>query len=350
MKAHVVIGTRPEAIKLAPVVWAFNHFPQSEVKVVLSGQHTDLLSPFLVDFLLPAWKKLEISESELVLKLGSINQQLFQVWQKEKPHVVIVQGDTTTAMMAALTAAYLKIPVAHVEAGLRTYNMDRPFPEEMNRQIISRVASWHFVPTKKALNQLNQENVSGRIHLVGNTVVDAIQWTKQSSKFQSIEDKYDIVVTGHRRENIADLQEVCSAINTLAKDHSVLWIEHPNPEVKAMLDRHLPNSIKRTSPVDYFTMAGLMHSCKLLITDSGGLQEEAPSWGVPVVVTRDETERPELIESGLGILTGTDQEKILQASKELLESTKRESIKNPFGDGLAGFRIAEILHHQLNLS
>ncbi|MEO0404646.1 MAG: UDP-N-acetylglucosamine 2-epimerase (non-hydrolyzing), partial [Bacteroidota bacterium] len=267
MKAHVVIGTRPEAIKLAPVIWAFQHFPKSEVKVILSGQHSDLLAPFLSDFDLPVWKKLTIGESDLANKLGNINQQLAQVWKEHQPDVVLVQGDTTTAMMAALTAAYLKIPVAHVEAGLRTYNMDRPFPEEINRQVISRVSQWHFAPTKKALEQLAQENVPGRKHLVGNTVVDSIEWAKKKLPETSRTDDYDIVVTGHRRENIQALKNVCFAAEELSKNHRVLWIEHPNPEVQSALDLHLGTKVKRVKPLDYFTMSSLLNTSKLIITD-----------------------------------------------------------------------------------
>ena len=349
MKVDIVIGTRPEAIKLAPVVRALEKFPQLDGRVILTGQHTDLLAHFIEELEIPVYRSLSLeAKRQTGNTLGQINSVLHDLWQEDPTHFVIVQGDTTSAMTAGLTAFYMRIPVGHVEAGLRTYRLDAPFPEELNRQVIGRLSSLNFAPTKEALDHLYDEKVPGENHLTENTIVDAVNWIQDKLPSRKQMERPYILVTCHRRESIDyGIESVCKAVNELTKKMDVVFVTHPNPEVKQRVEQHLNigERLHLIPPQKYQDMALWVRDADLLITDSGGLQEEAPSYGTGVVVTREATERMELIHHKMGILAGLDHKRILGAVDQL-QQTKLEA-KNIFGDGFAGFRIAEIIKHYL---
>ena len=349
MKVDIVIGTRPEAIKLAPVVRALEKFPQLKGRVILTGQHTDLLEPFIQELEIPVYQSLKLDEQRAIGNtFGQINTVLHQQWKEDPTDFVMVQGDTTTSMTAGLTAFYMNIPVGHVEAGLRTYRLDAPFPEELNRQVIGRLSSLNFAPTKAALDHLYEEKVPGESHLTENTIVDAVNWIKGKLPSRKQKKEPYILVTCHRRESIEHgIEAVCKAVNKLTEHTDVVFVTHPNPEVKRRVSEHLhiTERLHLIPPQSYLDMALWVRDAQLLITDSGGLQEEAPSYGTGVVVTRDATERMELIKAGMGILAGLDEKRILEAVNQL--RNQKLDVKNIFGDGFASFRIAEITKHYL---
>ena len=349
MKVDIVIGTRPEAIKLAPVVRALEKFPQLHGRVILTGQHTDLLKPFIKELELPVYSELQLDQNRQTGNtLGQINSVLHELWENDPTDFVIIQGDTTSAMTAGLTAFYMNIPVGHVEAGLRTYRLDAPFPEELNRQVIGRLAALNFAPTKEALEHLKMEKIPGEVHITENTVVDAVVWIQGKLPSQKQMEKPYVLVTCHRRESIGQgVEAVCKAVNRLTEQIDVVFVTHPNPKVKRKVQQHLTMSkrLHLIPPQTYQDMAHWLRDAALLITDSGGLQEEAPSYGTGVVVTREATERMELIRQDMGILAGLDETKILDAAHQLLN--RQLIAKDIFGDGFAGFRIVEIIKHYL---
>jgi UDP-N-acetylglucosamine 2-epimerase (non-hydrolysing) len=360
-------GTRPEAIKLAPVYHQLLK-RRSRIRTVccITGQHRELLDRVL---------SLLRIEVQYDLNILVENQDLFHITSRsllgmkdvllrEKPDLVVVQGDTSSAFSAALAAFYLKIPVAHVEAGLRSYDRFQPYPEEINRRLISPLADLHFCPTPRAAAQLlKEQTAAGSVHITGNTAVDAIlaavELCKQGEP--GLEDLVSpplppgrmILVTGHRRENFGQgLANLCLALLDLVNtfpDVTVVYSVHPNPNVRGPVERLLKDHerVRLVPPPDYFTFVRLMDAAFLIITDSGGIQEEAPSLRRPVLVARAVTERPEAVEAGVAILVGTDRERIVQeASRLIVEPDRYASMvakKNPFGDGHAAERIADLI-------
>ncbi|WP_342617356.1 UDP-N-acetylglucosamine 2-epimerase (non-hydrolyzing) [Rhodoferax sp. GW822-FHT02A01] len=367
MKLMVVFGTRPEVIKLAPVVIeARKHEEEIELVVCSSGQHRHMLDQALAVFGITPDVELAVMQDGQTLAglTARLIDRLSEAFVQHRPDVVIVQGDTTTALAAALSAFYLRIPVAHVEAGLRTGIWDSPFPEEFNRVAISRIASWHFAPTEHAAARLLAEAVDpSKVFVTGNTVVDAIDWMrlrwishKAGTRFPVyFPGKRLVLVTTHRRENFGQgLQQICTAIKTLSASHPELGFVFPvhlNPEVRAIVFgalEGLPN-LQLIEPVDFEASLHLQSQCALIITDSGGIQEEAPSFGIPVVVMREYTERGEGLKAGLATLTGTDVNLIVKTADSYLAQVpnlvSHQGI-NPYGDGHAAQRILAALAGQ----
>ena len=358
----ITLGTRPEAIKLAPVIQTFQQLPEFksrfETQVVLTGQHKEMVAQVMSLFDLKADHDLDIMQpkqtlSDITCRSLKGLEKLFQTMQ---PHMVISQGDTTTAFAAALAAFYQQIPVGHVEAGLRTDNILNPFPEEANRRLVSQIATLHFAPTRQSVHNLKANGITHGIHQTGNTVIDALLTVADQSPECTVPgldwDKYRVILsTVHRRENwgapIADITAGFLSILDQFPDTALLLPLHRNPTVreplKAALDAH-PRTFL-VEPLDYAQLVGAMKRCTLLLTDSGGLQEEAPGLGKPVLVLRETTERPEAIAAGTAKLVGTEAETIAKAAAELLSDpkayAKMAKATNPFGDGHAAKRIAD---------
>ena len=368
IKVLTIIGTRPEAIKMAPVIMELKRFPEYfETKVCTTAQHREMLDQVLQIFDIVTDVDLNLMEQNQSLpKLtGCVMLELSKVLQEEKPDILLIQGDTTTVMTASLAAFYQKIPVGHVEAGLRTQNIYSPFPEEMNRRLTSVLANYHFAPTERAKNALLKESVLiNRIFVTGNTVIDALHLIlekpqpKQVKKIirsgnVSANGKKLILVTAHRRENFGDpFENICAGLKELAErnpDISIIYPVHLNPHVREPAFRILNNTsgVFLTDPVEYDVMAHLMKESYLILTDSGGIQEEAPALGKPVLVLREETERPEAVEAGAAKVIGTFADDIVRETEKLLKDSKEykrmAKTINPYGDGKASYRIAEII-------
>lgn len=356
----ITLGTRPEAIKLAPVIRAFQRDPAFQTEVVLTGQHREMVDQVMALFDLKADADLAIMQPQQTLTDITCRslQGLETHFQKTQPQLVVVQGDTTTAFAAALAAFYQQIPVGHVEAGLRTDNIYSPYPEEANRRLISQLTTLHFAPTTKSVGHLEKSGVVGQIHHTGNTVIDALLTVADQSPDCPIEgldwDRYRVILaTVHRRENWGDpLQDIAAAFLTILDDQpdtALLLPLHRNPIVrdplKALLGHH--PRVFLTEPLDYRRLVGAIRQCYLLLTDSGGLQEEAPGLGKPVLVLRDTTERPEAIEAGTARLVGTDKAAITTHAIELLTDASAYDAMakavNPFGDGRASQRILQVV-------
>jgi UDP-N-acetylglucosamine 2-epimerase (non-hydrolysing) len=359
-----VFGTRPEAIKMAPVVHALRNSPQQfESIVCVSAQHRAMLDQVLAVFGLQADYDLDLmtagqSPADVTAR---VLQRLPPLLRQIRPDVLLVQGDTMTTFAAAFAAYLERIPSGHVEAGLRTGDRYQPFPEEMNRVMTSRLASIHFAPTDQARAALLREGISpSDVHLTGNTVIDALLqtvregYTFRAPQLASLDPgRRVILVTTHRRESFgAPLQATCAAIRDLAQrfpDLQFVLPVHPNPEVKQTVERLLCDlpGMYLIAPVDYLEFVHLMNRSYLVLTDSGGVQEEAPSLGKPVLVLREVTERPEGVEAGTAVLVGTDRERIVQVASELLTSEtayqRMANAVNPYGDGRASGRIVNAL-------
>lgn len=364
MNVLVVAGTRPEAIKMAPVLQALRRRPdQFDARLCLTGQHRDLLDQVTALFGLTADYDLDIMrpDQSLYQTTGAILQGMEAVLRDARPDVVLVHGDTTTAFAAALAAFYAGVPVGHVEAGLRTTDIARPFPEEMNRRLGDQLSRWYFAPTEGARENLLREGVpEGRIAVTGNTVVDALL-DVAGRPFRFEAPALDtlgtarrlILVTAHRRESFgAPFVSLCRAIRRILADHpdtEVVYPVHPNPHVQETMGRELGGveRIHLIEPLSYLPFVNLMKRATLILTDSGGVQEEAPTFGKPVLVLREETERPEAVAAGLAHLVGTDEARIVQTAAALLGDPaaggRFAALANPFGDGKAGERIAEQL-------
>lgn len=362
MKLLLVFGTRPEAIKMAPVIFVLQKRKIS-FSVCVTGQHKEMLYEVLEFFDIIPDYSLDVmcSGQSLNALSAKILLTVDEVLLKEDPDMVVVHGDTATSSMTALAAYQRGIKVAHVEAGLRTYNKKAPFPEEINRQITARIADLHFAPTEKAKTNLLQERIAeATIFVTGNTIVDALMYAKnkaQKCSNRQIEkisgllnpDKKLILVTGHRRENFGGgLSNLCEALKDLVKSGNleIIFPVHLNPTVQKAVYGCLENekAIHLVDPVQYTTMLWLMDKCALVISDSGGIQEEIPYFGKPVIVTREVTERIEGVEAGLAILAGTSKEKIVEETFKLLERPPDfENMTNPYGDGFAAARIGTIL-------
>ncbi|MEL6602935.1 MAG: UDP-N-acetylglucosamine 2-epimerase (non-hydrolyzing) [Cyanobacteria bacterium J06614_10] len=356
----ITLGTRPEAIKLAPVIQTFRQQPQFDTKVVLTGQHREMVAQVMSLFDLTADDNLDIMQPKQTLSDITCRslQGLEERFVALKPDMVISQGDTTTAFTAALAAFYQKIPVGHVEAGLRTDNLLNPFPEEANRRLVSQIATLHFAPTETSVQNLKASGISQGVHQTGNTVIDALLRVADKSPDCEVPGldwsaHRVILSTVHRRENwgepLADIANSFLQILDRFPDTALLLPLHRNPTVrdplKAALDSH-PRAFL-VEPLDYAQLVGAMKRADLLLTDSGGLQEEAPGLGKPVLVLRETTERPEAIAAGTAKLVGTQPSEVVAAASTLLESEQAYAAMaravNPFGDGHASERIAKIV-------
>jgi len=359
-----VFGTRPEAIKLAPVIHACYQLDKLDVGVCLSGQHKEMVSQVMDFFQLKADYTLDLMKPDQTLFDITANglRLIENVLNEFKPDLVVVQGDTTTAFVAALAAFYKKIKLAHVEAGLRSFDKYSPFPEELNRKMTSSIADFHFAPTQKAVDNLHNENIHSNVFLTGNTVIDALLWAvnkvRDNSSFQKAftyldPDKKSILITGHRRESFGKpFENICNAIILLAEKYPEVQFVYPvhlNPNVQKIVHEKLAGhkNIFLIAPLDYPHLVWLMDKSYLVITDSGGIQEEAPSLGKPVLVIRDVTERQEGIDAGTAVLVGTSVEKITAEATRLMEDkviydTMSRAV-NPYGDGNSAKMVADII-------
>jgi UDP-N-acetylglucosamine 2-epimerase (non-hydrolysing) len=363
----VVLGTRPEAIKLFPVIHALQGMAHVRTRVCVTGQHRDLLDPMMrhagiiadidLDLMVPG-QSLDALTGRLILALGA-------VFDAERPDRIIVQGDTATAMAASLTAYYRRIPVAHVEAGLRSGDLNHPWPEEVNRRVISLVSDMHFAPTQSAADALIGEGICGTtVHVTGNTVVDALLTMQERFGKEPIlvspitmlkarfADRRIIAVTSHRRENLgAGMAQIAMALREIAArdDVAIIFPVHPNPQVRGPMERALSGltNVALVDPFDYPDFVALLAACHLVLTDSGGIQEEAPAFGKPVLVMRETTERPEGVAAGTARLVGTDPARIVAELTRLLDDDDAYGAMalahSPYGDGQAAPRIASIV-------
>jgi len=366
MKIALVFGTRPEAIKMAPVVKELERRKVDHI-VIVTAQHRQMLDQKLNVFGIVPHYDLDIMEQDqdLYYVTTAVLNEIKPVLLKEMPDVLLVQGDTTTTFAASLAAYYQKIVVGHVEAGLRTWNKFNPFPEEINRQLTTRLADLHFAPTEWAKNNLLREGVAPeRIFITGNTVIDALlmivdpnyQFKDESLKAIDFTRRRVIVLTSHRRENFGEpMRHVFSACRQLVeKNHDVelIYPVHPNPNVRKVANEILSGipRVHLIEPMEYRPFVQLMNKCYLILTDSGGVQEEAPTLGKPVLVLRKTTERPEAIEAGTAKLVGTDERTILDTAQKLLsdsaEYKKMATRTNPYGDGKAAQRIVDIIQQR----
>lgn len=364
----VIAGTRPEVIKMAPVVRELERrADRFQLTFATTGQHREMLDQVLAVFDLKPQIDLELMEPSQ--SLARLNARalvaLSDLFTELRPDTVLIQGDTTTAMAAAMAAFYQGIRVGHVEAGLRSFNPRSPFPEEMNRRVAACVTDLHFAPTERARRHLLSEGVATEaIFLTGNTIVDALGMLNLAEAFDNrplsemnFRDRRVLLVTAHRRESFGEpLRAICRALVALAQRFDNIEIVYPvhlNPQVKSLVHQEIGDQprIHLIAPVAYDDLLRLLRRCYLVLTDSGGIQEEAPSFHKPVLVLRDVTERQELIEAHAGRLVGTDTERIVEAAAELLTEPHAyiamSQVANPFGDGLAAKRIAEILAERL---
>ncbi|MGB9694915.1 MAG: non-hydrolyzing UDP-N-acetylglucosamine 2-epimerase [Caldisericaceae bacterium] len=365
-KVFLVFGTRPEAIKMYPVFKALNEKDDIDTKIIITSQHQEMLMQVIDLFEMPVNYNLNVMEDRQTITRITVKvlEGLKQLFGSERPDMVLVHGDTTTTFAAALASFYEKIPVGHVEAGLRTYNKFSPFPEEMNRRLADSISDLYFAPTARAKEALLREGFDEHnIFVTGNTVVDALyEILKRKAKTSAIipfnEDEKFIIVTAHRRENWGEpMERICKAIDFLSKKYEgklkIVFSVHKNPVVRDTVNKILGanSNVKLVEPMDYLDFIYLLSKSFFIMTDSGGIQEEAPSLGKPVLLLRESTERPEAIESGAVKLVGTSFESIIKNSELLIENKdeykRMSNIKNPFGDGKAGARIADIVSNYL---
>lgn len=369
IKVLVVFGTRPEAIKMAPLVKELRQYPQQiQCEVAVTAQHREMLDQVLHLFAIQPDYDLNIMQPGQ--SLFDITQRalsgLGNIMEKAKPDLVLVHGDTTTTFAAALAGYYLQIAVGHVEAGLRTGNKYSPFPEELNRHLTGVLADIHFAPTQGAKMNLLQEGIKAQhIFVTGNTVIDALMNTVKQpyhftqpvlQKVSALENARIILVTTHRRENLGEpMRHIYQALAEVVRSHGdvqVVFPMHKNPVVRAMVEAELGDleRVHLIEPLEYQPFVHLMQKCTLVLTDSGGLQEEAPSLGKPVLVLRDTTERPEAVDAGTVLLVGTGKDTVLQETCRLLDDPQHyqrmSEAVNPYGDGQASQRISQyILYH-----
>lgn len=372
MRILVVVGTRPEAIKMAPVIKALRQHPDLvRVDVCATGQHRSLLDQVLNLFdVVPDFELNLMEEGQTPSQVAArVLKRLDPVLVELKPDRVLVQGDTTTVMAAAIAAHHRQVPVGHVEAGLRTYDRHNPFPEEMNRVVADHISDLLFAPTAQARSNLLREGLAANsIFVTGNTVIDALLWIKKQplseqsrellvqhdlDEFLASKTKRLILVTAHRRENHGKpIRQICQALLDLARSRPhwhIIYPVHPNPNIWRPVHERLAGvaSVTLLPPIDYAMLTHLMKKSYLIMTDSGGIQEEAPTLGIPVLVLRDVTERPEAVEAGAVRLVGTEPRTIVQAAQQLLDDQlayeKMAKATNPYGDGHAARRIADVL-------
>jgi UDP-N-acetylglucosamine 2-epimerase (non-hydrolysing) len=364
-KVLFIFGTRPEAIKLAPLVRKFRERPgEMDVRVCVTAQHREMLDQVLKVFdITPDYDLNAMTPGQtLSQSTGRILMQLEPILRDDPADMILVQGDTTTTFCGALAGFYANIPVGHVEAGLRTNDMREPFPEEMNRVVVSRLAEVHFAATAGAASHLYAEGIQpDTVHVTGNTGIDAVLYIRDRLINGSLPSRgWDflnpskklILVTAHRRESFgAGFENICAALRRIAdmSDVQVVYPVHPNPNVSGPVRRNLQDhpNIHLIEPLDYVSFVDLMRRSYLLLTDSGGVQEEAPSLGKPVLVMREKTERPEAVEAGTTTLVGVDTDRIVDMADWLIrdatEYERRAHIHNPYGDGRASERIASVI-------
>ena len=363
MKVFAVFGTRPEAIKMCPLVLKLRENKEIECVVCLTGQHKEMLKQVMDAFGVKEDYNLEIMKDRQTLTTitTSILEKIEPILVKEKPDVVLVHGDTTTSYAAALASFYQQIPVGHVEAGLRTGDIYSPFPEEMNRLLTDRISTYYYAPTQMNADNLNGEGIRDHIYITGNTVIDAFQYTvKQDYVFSNevlrnmeFENRKVITVTAHRRENLGQpLENICHAIKRLAEQYENVTFVYPvhlNPAVRDTVFSVLQGveNVRLIDPIDVLDMHNLLSRSYLVMTDSGGLQEEAPHFGKPVLVLRTETERPEAVEAGTVKVVGVESDTIYEEAKRLLDvdSAYQKMAKaiNPYGDGHASEKITKAI-------
>lgn len=366
IKIALVFGTRPEAIKMCPLVKKLKENPKFEVLTIVTAQHRQMLDSVLELFdIVPDYDLNLMKPNQNLWNLSSdILLETKKVFEKEKPDLVLVHGDTTTAGLSALSAFYGRIKIGHVEAGLRTFDKDYPFPEELNRVIVDAVSDLMFCPTDRACENIKQSGITKGIHKTGNTVIDALLYVVENKKadldFIGLNSNLKtILLTSHRRENFGEpLKNICYAIKELVeknKDIQVVYPLHLNPNVRNTVKPILENveRVKLIEPLDYAPFCSLMKKSHIILTDSGGVQEEAPALGVPVLVLRDETERPEAIQYGGVKLVGVNKEKIVKTTQELLDNKdvyeNMSKAINPYGDGKACNYIEKIIEEYFNM-
>lgn len=366
-KVLFLFGTRPEAIKMAPVIQYFKtNSNKILTKVCVTAQHREMLDQVLDFFEITPDYDLDLMQKgqSLTGLSARILSELSNVLESYQPDIVFVHGDTTTTMIGSIAAFYHKVKIAHVEAGLRTHNKWAPFPEEINRQITGKVADYHFAPTQQAKENLILENIKENIIITGNTVIDALFWGLKKLKHYSdteivnLKNKFNgkqkiILVTGHRRENFGQgFINICNALKKIAlknPDVQIVYPVHLNPNVQKPVNEILGgiSNIHLLPPLSYPAFLWLMNRSYLIITDSGGIQEEAPSLGKPVLVMRDTTERPEAVNAGTVVLVGTNENKIVTQTEKLLTNNeyynKMQKSHNPYGDGKASERIFDFI-------
>ncbi len=363
-KVMLVFGTRPEAIKMCPLVNELKSRPGIETVVCVTGQHRQMLDSVLRTFdVTPHYDLSVMKDRQTLFDLAtSILTGIKPVLEKERPDVVLVHGDTSTTLLTAMAAFYLQIPVGHVEAGLRTYNLYSPYPEEFNRQTVSIISRFHFAPTQTARDNLLREMRDEKtIFVTGNTGIDALRTTVRPDythpELEWASDSRLILVEVHRRESLGEpMARMFRAIRHVAEEHpeiKVIYPIHMNPAVREVAAEELSGieRIRLIEPLDVLDFHNFMARCSMILTDSGGIQEEAPSLGKPVLVMRDTTERPEGVAAGTLRLVGTDEERIYSCFRELLEDDSvyaaMANASNPYGDGYASRRIADILEREL---
>jgi len=365
-RVMVVVGTRPEAIKLAPLVIRLRDIEGLTVRLVSTGQHRELLAQALGEFGLAADLDLNLMKPDQTLADSTARalSALDQAIASERPSLVLAQGDTTTVLASALASYYRQVPFGHVEAGLRTGQPYRPFPEEKNREVVAHLASVHFAPTARSRDNLIREAIDpASIHVTGNTGIDALRWVVERSgpvAPPSLNNpNRTILVTAHRRENFGPpLEAICDAVVDLVANHldlRVVFPVHPNPSVRSMVDARLGgvDRVDLVAPVGYRAFVELMRGSFLILTDSGGVQEEGPSLGVPVLVLRDETERPEAVLAGSVQIVGPHRGRIVQAVDRLWGDPaayrQASTAVNPYGDGYASERIVRVVARHFGL-
>ncbi|TXB63707.1 UDP-N-acetylglucosamine 2-epimerase (non-hydrolyzing) [Vicingus serpentipes] len=363
-----IIGTRPELIKVFPIIQQLKKIGYPNYKIIATGQHKDLLTTYWKVFDITPDYELEIIKAgqnltQLTSKaIVAIDDLLAKIKNEFSPDIIIAQGDTTTVMAAAMVAFYNQIKFAHIEAGLRSFNLNHPFPEEFNRKVASIVTDFHFAPTDVSKKNLIAENTTlSKIHVVGNTVIDTLHYFIHSNKLAqtefsnidlkknlaNIDDKL-VLITCHRRENHHDLDELINAIEELSKknaDTIFIWPVHPNPNVKQRVETSNLSQLKNiiiTAPLEYLDLLKVLQNCKIVISDSGGIQEEAPTFKVPVLILRETTERPEAVTLGISKLVGMNKNKIINSFNTFNPIFSQDFV-NPYGDGNAAKKIVKIL-------
>ena len=371
-KIAVIFGTRPDTIKMAPIIKELeNEAEHFKLITIATAQHRQMLDQVLDVFKIKPDYDLNIMKPSQTLATITKNtiEELDLIFEKEKPDLVLVQGDTTTTFVGSLAAFYRQIPVGHIEAGLRTNDKNNPFPEEINRRLTSTITDLHFAPTQTAKDALLVENISsGKIYVTGNTVIDALSYSVSKEYIFSSEplnliinqNKKTILVTMHRRENLGEpMKSACNAIKILALcygDYNFIFPVHLNPKVQEVVHSILDGvaNVFLIKPLDYLDFVNLMSKCYLILTDSGGVQEEGPHFGIPILVLREVTERPEAVDFGTVKLVGLNENNIFKTANSLL-SNKEEYIKmatavNPYGDGFSAKRTIQIIKNYFQIS
>ena len=353
----LVVGTRPEAVKMAPVYWALERCPELSPILISTGQHRELLQTAFDPLELVPDHSLDVMTRNQTTAdvIARVTERLASLLEEISPAALLTQGDTTSVLAASMAAYFMEIPVGHVEAGLRTYDHAHPFPEEANRQLVDRISRWCFAPTRGSCENLRGERIDeNRIFETGNTAVDAILRTSERSSYRCPEDT--LLLTLHRRESFGQplvdiLSGVCDFLDATPRARA-LWPVHPNPHVREAIERMdgRTERIECVDPMDYLSFSGAIGSCRLILSDSGGVQEEAPSLGKRVLVAREHTERPDALESGLNRLVGRTREGVRNALVECWDLPAYEGelpAPNPYGDGRSGERIVDILRRDL---